>query len=93
VGPDVVSGSVRYAVDDVDQFRYYRDQGYLSGWPDPSVNTGQLMELGGAGTGRTTILNIGLGALDAAFAADVLRAHSRSDPGSDPAAHPGGIRG
>jgi ornithine cyclodeaminase/alanine dehydrogenase-like protein (mu-crystallin family) len=93
VGPDVVSGSARYAVDDVDQFRYYRDQGYLAGWPDPSVNTGQLMELGGAGTGRTTILNIGLGALDAAFAADVLRAHSRSDPGSDPAAHAGGIRG
>ncbi len=59
------------AADDVGQFEYYREQGHFEGWPEPECSVGEA--LGRAGTpARVACVNLGIGALDAAFAARVL---------------------
>jgi len=58
------------AVDDVAQFESYRDQGHFRDWPRPELSTGAALRLEPAA--RTLVCNLGVGALDAAFAAVVL---------------------
>ncbi len=61
-----------FAVDDVGQFEYYRSAGHFQDWPIPSVSLGEA--LGSTATyTRVACVNLGIGALDAAFAAVVLR--------------------
>jgi alanine dehydrogenase len=62
-----------FLVDDVNQFDYYRGLGYFDGWPTPEGSVG-----GGLASARTAVrtacVNLGVGALDAAFAQSVLEA-------------------
>jgi alanine dehydrogenase len=60
-----------FLTDDVAQFDAYRGQGYFRGWPDPRASAGQALEEG-LGARRVVCANLGVGALDAAFAHAVL---------------------
>jgi alanine dehydrogenase len=69
VGAEPVAAADLFAVDDVPQFNYYRTAGHFAGWPDPELSTGAAFDRLGK---RVVACNLGVGALDAAFAAAVL---------------------
>jgi ornithine cyclodeaminase/alanine dehydrogenase len=73
VRPDAVEAANVFAVDDVGQFEYYRAQGHFRDWPAPHGTVGELLPREG-GASRVACVNLGVGALDAAFAAHVLQA-------------------
>jgi ornithine cyclodeaminase/alanine dehydrogenase-like protein (mu-crystallin family) len=60
-----------FAVDDVAQFEYYRSAGHFQDWPAPHSSLGEALEREDR-YGRVACVNLGIGALDAAFAAAVL---------------------
>ena len=62
-----------FLVDDVGQFEYYRSLGHFQGWPKPEGSVGQALSRDGS-PDRVVCCNLGIGALDAAFAARVLAA-------------------
>jgi ornithine cyclodeaminase/alanine dehydrogenase len=62
-----------FVSDDVAQFEYYRGAGHFQGWPEPHASVGQALELGSEAK-RVACCNLGVGALDAAFARAVLDA-------------------
>jgi ornithine cyclodeaminase/alanine dehydrogenase len=72
VARDVVEAADLFLVDDLGQFEYYRAQGHFVGWPPPAASVGEALERGLAGA-RVVCVNLGIGALDAAFASEVLR--------------------
>ena len=61
-----------FLVDDVAQFEYYRSLGHFDSWPAPSRSVGEALRDGDEGE-RVACVNLGIGALDAAFADVVLR--------------------
>jgi ornithine cyclodeaminase/alanine dehydrogenase-like protein (mu-crystallin family) len=69
-----------FAVDDVAQFEHYRAVGHFQGWPAPSLSLGEALERSGA-YDRVACVNLGIGALDAAFAAGVVDAARRQGRG------------
>jgi alanine dehydrogenase len=79
---EVVEQSSLFLVDDVDQFEYYRSAGHFEGWPKPAGSVGEALERGWAGDGRVVCVNLGVGALDAAFADVVLRQAKLSGVGA-----------
>jgi ornithine cyclodeaminase/alanine dehydrogenase len=60
-----------FLTDDVAQFGAYREHGYFRGWPDPTASAGEALEEG-LRARRVVCANLGVGALDAAFAHAVL---------------------
>jgi alanine dehydrogenase len=68
-----VEAADRFLVDDVDQFEYYRSQGHFRNWPAAEGSVGEALADGRVGT-KVACCNLGVGALDAAFAARVLSA-------------------
>jgi alanine dehydrogenase len=70
---DLIEAADVFAVDDVAQFEYYRDQGHFAGWPEPGGSVGENVARPAAHS-RVACVNLGIGALDAAFAARVLGA-------------------
>lgn len=73
VGAEAAEAADLFLADDVGQFEYYRSLGHFRGWPEPagSVGDGLLWDDAPA---RVLCCNLGVGALDAAFAARVLTA-------------------
>ncbi len=71
--PDVVAAADLFLVDDVGQFEYYRELGHFQGWPAPEASVGEALASADS-PGRVVCCNLGIGALDAAFAARVLAA-------------------
>ena len=61
-----------FLVDDVAQFEYYREIGHFQGWPAPKKSVGEALADGDEGM-RVACVNLGIGALDAAFADHVFR--------------------
>jgi ornithine cyclodeaminase/alanine dehydrogenase-like protein (mu-crystallin family) len=70
---EAVASADRFLVDDVDQFEYYRSLGHFQGWPAPDGSVGEALA-DGRSSARVLCCNLGVGALDAAFAARVLSA-------------------
>ena len=70
---DAVASAELFLVDDVGQFEYYRSLGHFQGWPEPDGSVGEALS-GDRAPGRIVCCNLGIGALDAAFAARVLAA-------------------
>jgi alanine dehydrogenase len=70
---DAVASAELFLVDDVSQFEYYRSLGHFQGWPEPDGSVGEALARDGSPT-RVVCCNLGIGALDAAFAARVLAA-------------------
>lgn len=68
---ELVQAAELFLVDDVGQFEYYRELGHFQGWPEPAGSVGE-----GLGSderpARVLCCNLGIGALDAAFASVVL---------------------
>lgn len=71
VAPDAVEACELVLTDDLPQFEEYRGHGHFTGWPAPQAAVGEALERGLDGA-RVLAANLGVGALDAAFAADVL---------------------
>lgn len=67
----VIEDAELFAVDDIAQFEHYRAAGHFQGWPVPSLSLGDALGLDGT-FDRVACVNLGIGALDAAFAAAVV---------------------
>jgi alanine dehydrogenase len=67
---DAIAAADLFLADDVDQFEYYRSLGHFQGWPEPDGTVGEDHEP----RPRVVCCNLGVGALDAAFAQRVLEA-------------------
>jgi alanine dehydrogenase len=72
-GTETVAAADLFLADDVDQFEYYRKQGHFQAWPAPDGNVGEGLAREGSPV-RVLCCNLGIGALDAAFANAVLGA-------------------
>ena len=70
---EAVEAAELFLVDDVSQFDYYRSLGHFQGWPEPEGSVGEALSRDGS-PARVVCCNLGIGALDAAFAARVLAA-------------------
>jgi len=72
---ELVEAAGLLAVDDVGQFEYYREQGHFRAWPAPHASVGESLGRAPAEIPeRVACVNLGIGALDAAFAARVVAA-------------------
>jgi ornithine cyclodeaminase/alanine dehydrogenase len=69
--PETVAAAEVFLADDVGQFEYYRELGHFQGWPAPEGNVGEGLGRDGS-PDRALCCNLGIGALDAAFANVVL---------------------
>jgi ornithine cyclodeaminase/alanine dehydrogenase-like protein (mu-crystallin family) len=67
----VIEDAELFAVDDIAQFEHYRAAGHFQGWPVPALSLGEALGLDGT-FDRVACVNLGIGALDAAFAAAVV---------------------
>lgn len=76
VTPETIESCNLFVVDDIPQFEYYRQQGHFGGWPEPHGSLGDALRSGSSGA-RIACVNLGIAALDAAFADAVLRAGER----------------
>ncbi|MBD0291081.1 MAG: ornithine cyclodeaminase family protein [Thermoleophilia bacterium] len=79
---EVIESADLFLVDDEGQFAYYRDQGHFRGWPEPAGSVGNALQRGARGR-RVACVNLGVGALDAAFAARVLAAAREQTVGTE----------
>jgi alanine dehydrogenase len=70
-GAEAVAAADIFLADDVEQFEYYRGLGHFQGWPEPAGSVGEGLGDGGS-PARVVCCNLGIGALDAAFANVVL---------------------
>jgi alanine dehydrogenase len=71
-----------FLVDDVAQYDYYRSISHFRGWPSAEASVGEA--LGRADSpARVLCCNLGIGALDAAFAARVLAAAREQGIGTE----------
>jgi ornithine cyclodeaminase/alanine dehydrogenase len=61
-----------FLTDDVTQFEAYRGHGHFTGWPAPAASVGAALETGLRGE-RVVACNLGVAALDAAFARAVMQ--------------------
>jgi ornithine cyclodeaminase/alanine dehydrogenase len=78
--PELVAAANLFLVDDVDQYDYYRTQGHFAGWPRAQATVGEALEDGLRGE-LAVACNLGVGALDTAFADVVLNAAQRAGSG------------
>jgi ornithine cyclodeaminase/alanine dehydrogenase len=69
--PETVAAAEVFLADDVGQFEYYRELGHFDGWPEPAGSVGEGLGRDGS-PDRVLCCNLGIGALDAAFANVVL---------------------
>ena len=73
---DTVAAADLFFADDVAQFEYYRTLGHFRAWPQPAGTVGAALAAEQR-PARVLCCNLGIGALDAAFAAVVVeRAHA-----------------
>jgi ornithine cyclodeaminase/alanine dehydrogenase-like protein (mu-crystallin family) len=79
---EAVAAGDLFLVDDVDQFEYYRSLGHFQGWPKPHGSVGKALAGDGA-PARVLCCNLGVGALDAAFAARVVAAAREQGIGTE----------
>jgi hypothetical protein len=79
VSRETVAAADLFLVDDVEQFEYYRSQGHFRDWPEAAGTVGEKHDR----RPRVLCCNLGVGALDAAFAARVLRRASTEGVGTE----------
>ena len=72
VSPGAVTACDLFLTDDVAQYEAYREHGYFRGWPDPDASVGEALEQS-LRARRVVCANLGVGALDAAFADAALK--------------------
>lgn len=79
---EVIAEAELFAVDDVAQFEHYRSLGHFADWPVPEWSVGEVLDRPEQ-PARVACVNLGVGALDAAFAAAVLRRAESEDVGTE----------
>jgi ornithine cyclodeaminase/alanine dehydrogenase-like protein (mu-crystallin family) len=79
---EAVESAELFLVDDVGQFEYYRSLGHFQGWPEPEASVGEALSQDGR-PARVVCCNLGIGALDAAFAARVFAAARERGTGAE----------
>ena len=79
---EAVEAAELFLVDDVGQFEYYRSLGHFQGWREPEGSVGAALSRDNA-PARIVCCNLGIGALDAAFAARVLAAAREQGTGTE----------
>jgi ornithine cyclodeaminase/alanine dehydrogenase len=79
---DAVASADLFLVDDVGQFEYYRSLGHFKGWAEPNASVGEALAAGLEGK-KVLCCNLGIGALDAAFAARVVAAAEELGVGTE----------
>ena len=67
VSSAVVSEANLFTVDSLSQFDYFRTQGHFKGWPNPHSELGSVLD-DSTNEARVVCCNLGIGALDVAFA-------------------------
>jgi ornithine cyclodeaminase/alanine dehydrogenase len=78
--PEAVAAAELFLADDVGQFEYYRELGHFQEWPAPDGNVGEGLGREDS-PDRVLCCNLGIGALDAAFANAVLERARASGAG------------
>jgi len=71
VSADAAARCDLFVTDEVSQYEAYREHGYFKFWPDAHASLGEALERGLGGS-CVACANLGVGALDAAFAHAVL---------------------
>jgi alanine dehydrogenase len=79
---ELVETADLFVVDDVGQFEYYRELGHFGDWPAPVGNVGDALARNDGGS-RVACVNLGIGALDAAFAKRVVTAARARGAGTE----------
>lgn len=69
--PGPIADTGLFVSDDIAQFEYYRSRGHFQGWPEPHMSVGEALDRR-VDAKRVACCNLGVGALDAAFANRVL---------------------
>ena len=82
MGAEAVAAADLFLADDVGQFEYYREQGHFQGWPEPAGSVGEALGREGSPE-RVACCNLGIGALDAAFAHVVLERARAAGAGTE----------
>ena len=76
-----------FVTDDLAQFQHYREQGYFAGVPDPTSDLGAMLNGTGPtrpdGTPIVVSANLGLGILDVALGAVILKRAEERGAGSE----------
>jgi ornithine cyclodeaminase/alanine dehydrogenase len=81
VRADLATSAGMLVVDDRDQFEHYRGLGHFAGWPTPDRSLGEALDR--APDARLRICcSLGVGAVDAAVAAEVYRRASEAGAGT-----------
>jgi alanine dehydrogenase len=76
---DTVAAAELFLVDDVEQFEYYRSQRHFREWPEAAGTVGEKHER----RDKVLCCNLGVGALDAAFAAQSLGRAAEEGAGTE----------
>jgi ornithine cyclodeaminase/alanine dehydrogenase len=82
VAAETVADADLFLADDVGQFEYYRGLGHFQGWPEPAGNVGEGLGREDS-PARVVCCNLGIGALDAAFANVVFERARAEGAGSE----------
>ena len=82
MGTEAVAAADLFLADDVGQFEYYRSLGHFQGWPEPAGSVGEGLGREGSRE-RVVCCNLGIGALDAAFAHVVLERARAAGAGTE----------
>lgn len=78
---DMVTKAGLFVTDDIHQYSYYQSRGHFAGWGSPSQTVGAALR-DHASADLVVCANLGVGALDAAFAAAVLASATSEGVGS-----------
>lgn len=76
----LIASAELFLVDDLGQFEYYRELGYFGGWPKPDASVGEGLK-SALTAERIACVNLGIGALDGAFAKRVVDAAREREVG------------
>lgn len=72
IPPAAIAAFPTLIVDSDEQYQYFRDAGHFTGWPQPTTTLAKA--LGQRIAGRVACCNLGIGAIDVVFAAELLAA-------------------
>jgi ornithine cyclodeaminase/alanine dehydrogenase-like protein (mu-crystallin family) len=71
---EVVREASLFLIDQVDQYRFTRDGGYFTSWPDPAAMLGEAILAGmKRPEGRVVVAHLGVGLADLVFADAIVR--------------------
>jgi ornithine cyclodeaminase/alanine dehydrogenase len=81
---DLFEGAALFVVDDVAQYRYYRDQGYFAGYPDDPIELCDALDPAATHPpGLRVLVPLGIALEDVAVAAEVHRRASEAGLGTE----------